>query len=601
MLLYIWIKQFKNIENQGFNFSSEFLTNYDKEKNEISIRKNKNYIPDFFNNRISDLTCIVGENGSGKSNLLEYVISCHVKSKKRWNKPHIFVTENEGVITLFYHQSEFGSIVVTTDMKNIKVVKFNTSSDIKIHDAAPRNFDEIPNRIIYYSNFFDGHFKDFQAEHDGYTLKDISTTLRIQRQFDNKKSYQENEKELENSNLTYRRLEFKTQLKFLSSLSSHKKFSEIDNYPNTIEISTTPLYTVSYIRNNVKDGQFDEKFFDDLESIEQHIFEGENFRDQLIKKILFCKIYESIVSFGKSEIFGIVKKIKSQLGNGIQINLDEVFLSFQRNLQPIQKIGVFLEKNVSFFKKNSLVVSISQISILYDLLNLIELLNLRFTDPLEFDWKYGDSDSGSLSSGELSLLTLFSRLDGLEWPDYPKPAILILDEPEIGFHPEWQRLFLKNLLGFFDFTSKGIEQIIITSHSPFILSDFTKDHVIFLKKGDNSTCQVVPKEMQIKTFGANIHSLLADSFFLQKGLIGQFAKEKIDNLFQVLNDKKEGTELNLNSAENLISSIGEPLISSKLAELLAKKNGKDTERARLESIKRYIDDQLDKLDNNDSN
>jgi len=64
---------------------------------------------------------------------------------------------------------------------------------------------------------------------------------------------------------------------------------------------------------------------------------------------------------------------------------------------------------------------------------------------------------------------------------------------------------------------------ILTSHSPFLLSDIPKENVIFLEKGK----QVYP---EIETFGANIHTLLSHGFFMKDGLMGEFAKGKINEI-----------------------------------------------------------------------
>jgi ABC-type polysaccharide/polyol phosphate transport system ATPase subunit len=72
-LLYIWIKNYKNIKRQGFNISSKFNFEYDEKKNEITISKNENHIENFFGENILDVTALVGENGSGKSTLCHFI------------------------------------------------------------------------------------------------------------------------------------------------------------------------------------------------------------------------------------------------------------------------------------------------------------------------------------------------------------------------------------------------------------------------------------------------------------------------------------------------------------------------------------------------
>ena len=55
--------------------------------------------------------------------------------------------------------------------------------------------------------------------------------------------------------------------------------------------------------------------------------------------------------------------------------------------------------------------------------------------------------------------------------------------------------------------------ILFITHSPFILSDIPKQNVLFLENGKPS------EKKNMNTFGANITDLLADSFFIEDGLM----------------------------------------------------------------------------------
>ena len=73
-LLYIWIEGYKNIHKQGFNFSSEWIFDFNDESRSLSVIRNNEHIDNFFENEnIINITTIVGQNGTGKSSILEYL------------------------------------------------------------------------------------------------------------------------------------------------------------------------------------------------------------------------------------------------------------------------------------------------------------------------------------------------------------------------------------------------------------------------------------------------------------------------------------------------------------------------------------------------
>jgi len=83
-LLYIWIEDYKNIKRQGFNFSPKHR--FDFVSNELeggNVKSgtlkhqttNEDYPSNFFGDEITNITAIIGANGSGKSNMLEWILS----------------------------------------------------------------------------------------------------------------------------------------------------------------------------------------------------------------------------------------------------------------------------------------------------------------------------------------------------------------------------------------------------------------------------------------------------------------------------------------------------------------------------------------------
>lgn len=143
---------------------------------------------------------------------------------------------------------------------------------------------------------------------------------------------------------------------------------------------------------------------------------------------------------------------------------------------------------------------------------------------------------------------------------------LILEEIELYFHPEWQRRWVWNLIQMLSGVKyKYVENInvILVTHSPFVLSDIPKTNVLFLKSG-------IPNyEMQMNTFGANIHSLLKNGFFLPGLPMGEFAHRKIDSLFSDVNSANKRVVEKYDELLADIMQIGEPVLRSELLNLLS--------------------------------
>lgn len=153
---------------------------------------------------------------------------------------------------------------------------------------------------------------------------------------------------------------------------------------------------------------------------------------------------------------------------------------------------------------------------------------------------------------------------------------LILDEVEICFHPEFQRRFVYELLGYIKrlFMNRNASfNILIATHSPFILSDIPQSNILYLEDGK----MVMPENIK-NPFAANICDILYQSFFLKQGFVGEFARKKIKRMIERL--LPGGYFLEKNEAEYhlLMELIGDPFLKMQLQQLYEdrrKRNGKD--------------------------
>jgi hypothetical protein len=214
--------------------------------------------------------------------------------------------------------------------------------------------------------------------------------------------------------------------------------------------------------------------------------------------------------------------------------------------------------------------------------------------------------SRNLSSGETAMLNLFSRISNyftLQTIEKGQKYLLLLDEADLGFHPEWKKKFISTLIPFVQGLFKEIGstvQIIFTTHDPLTLSDILNYNITYLTKDGNSEKYDAlkydaPSRPQ-KSFGANITELLADSFFINNGLTGEFASTKINETITWLNEKEDKVDKD-DYHKRLIENIGEPIIRRKLAEMYSDKMPKDLSKQVLEQEIKILQERLDNHNN----
>lgn len=146
---------------------------------------------------------------------------------------------------------------------------------------------------------------------------------------------------------------------------------------------------------------------------------------------------------------------------------------------------------------------------------------------------------------------------------------IIMDELELCFHPEMQRTFVQKLLS--TFTRLHINthmklNLMLVTHSPFILSDIPQSRILFLKEGKD-----VGGMMELNPFGTNINDVLVHSFFLnEKGFLGDIAQERINSLVKYLSSHEKTMGFwSIDRAKYFIESIvGDEVIRHYLLQML---------------------------------
>lgn len=238
--------------------------------------------------------------------------------------------------------------------------------------------------------------------------------------------------------------------------------------------------------------------------------------------------------------------------------------------------------------------------------------NTTFIASRYFDLHYAHDidDYTILSSGEKAMLDMYSRIYDAVISKHQHdlnsiwPTLFVFDEAEIGFHPEWQRSYVKNITLFLEEMAKMASdlrrghkqdtpefryQVILSSHSPIILSDIPSQCAIMLRRKPNENRTENVSASRKQTFGTNIFELYRDSFFLEDGLMGEFASAYIQQLDK---DIEDVTPENKELLRNKVLLVGDRVVRDYLmGKLLAQdKDGlKDYYRKMLQDLENEQD------------
>lgn len=162
-------------------------------------------------------------------------------------------------------------------------------------------------------------------------------------------------------------------------------------------------------------------------------------------------------------------------------------------------------------------------------------------------------DYVSLSDGEHQQAQIFGMFAMMNDPK----TLFLLDEPESHFNPQWRVQFISRLINL-PVEHLRDQEIILTSHAPFVASDLSRDQVRIFAKIDGRLQITKP---EIETFGATFDRILNHCFGVEPP-ISQVAREEIEKL------KTEGTAEEIEAAlTDIGSSVERALLSDRLLQL----------------------------------
>ncbi len=138
----------------------------------------------------------------------------------------------------------------------------------------------------------------------------------------------------------------------------------------------------------------------------------------------------------------------------------------------------------------------------------------------------------SLSDGEYQLIHTI----GLCLLFRHRPCLFLLDEPETHLNPGWRASYISTLrdaLDVCDFERPPVlRDVLLTSHSPFVVSDCRQENVLVFEKNEK-TGEVSYDRPAFNTFGASANTITM-KIFDQSDTIGDYAAEALSKFRQRL-------------------------------------------------------------------
>ncbi len=533
-LVYLWVEDYKNIKKQGFNFSPRFRCEYNEKENKLTIEKNDDYIPDFFGENIN-VTAIVGKNGSGKSSVLEYLS----------DSPQFVVT---------FENSEF-----------------QVSEDIEVVNKT---------KYLYIQKNINLEYEHIVSS--DYILNNLLNVL--------------NEKKKIKNHLNYILKFDSDELFILGTLKQN--FRQLDTFLN----SKNFLNEIVFSKNIILEFDYDMSYFSENIPIKK-LFENMNINRDNLFNFIYLSAYEMMLilnyEYKKEELSNLVfSHILNKYANFL--SLKDLFLDFKyqlkddvllQNYNKIKEFCSLFDNYSDIYSDDAFCTWVTDDSKAFSIpLNRFNSKILEYKNKDNYpnhvyidNWKWGIK----YSSGETIFINLISTIFYII-KENSNLRYIYIDEGESFLHPNWQKKYISYIVQFIkdNFPNRKIH-IILTSHSPFLLSDIPKQNIIFLDKDERGNCKVVDGLKEKKqTFGANIHTLLSDSFFMEDGLMGEFAKSKINDVINYLHDRESKIKSD-DEAQKLIHIIGEPIVKNQLQRMLDSRRLKKVDRidAIEESIK----------------
>ena len=588
-LIYIYIENYRNYNNIEIPISGKFNIKFDMSRNKMFFEKNKEYV-DIYPEYITDINVIVGKNSVGKTNLLDLIgMKIDDRNKKSEEMEVIFKKKKglgykipDDIKDIRYYAKYF--LVYYMGIKDGKelfcfegnfVDYINNLLGIKIEHT---NYFKSKNWFCVVCSYEKGVLKfeyDINARFGEYKI-DSGARIYGDYRTEQDKLAVVFFKEKFNSEI-YNRISFKPKDDYkiciprrICKLNSNLWFEKIKVLIKLLNKDNRTMFSDKEYKLRIKYYKVEDIFLDENEIIKLPKLSDflskedykkcdiiENINDIVKVKNIEEKNYDAVVEYYKKIYKSILKSFDDEEIYEIAYPQFEEFIKVLNN----KKIHIHDGEIIITIDKNTIIEEIEDvIKVLLD----AGYEKGVFHNSFSIFYKFFDVYIDRLSDGEFSNLGMYSaiyeQIQNINFMYGKEKFILLFDEPEKNMHPELARNFIKDIINFLgEFSNDRKFQIIISTHSPFILSDVLNYNILLLNKNKEGMCQV--EKCKFSTFSANIHDILSKNFFMDYTM-GAYSKDIIDKVIKFL--YKDDNTLNSEQVKCVISNIGEPILKNKL-------------------------------------
>lgn len=531
-ICFMWVKKFRNFDSFGLNLSSDYLYEFNEVTNNISRTKKNNLPTNFYGDDVEDVTGLFGINGSGKTNCLELICKLLKGGKSKVKSDFLVVYEHNQKIYCEISMKDKGYIFP----------KSNFAPIYKYYDKDIRGIN-----VVYFSNVYDRRPNDFSIQ-----VSDLSLNCLAKKNKYKFNSFIDQINFIESNKFSLLGIpvpnQFCIEIDIILKLKHTVIKTMFEKYLHVLHrlvkrrlIGLQP-HTKFILALNYS------AFLTFLNLLENEYTETLENNDINLDKYFSVIIHEKISSKElASRLMILTTELSYQLlkGKGDAIN------DFEYYLEQVEDIG----KHYSSIEISNIKNSYIKESFLVNYKNSeLELMPgilkcLRNNERTFCSWM-------GVSSGHLAYLNLFSSIYK-ELHRSRNDVILCIDEGDLYLHPQWQIEFFDKLLNVLPNLSSGKVQIILTSHSPFLLSDLPNQSINVLNSNERGEA-ISGCNIEQKTFGANLYELYSKLFFLNNNRTGVFANNKIKKLLKQI----ESTDVDISPEDTKLFSemIGDKVI-----------------------------------------